>query len=217
MAETDTGTSRWGTLERWSATAFFTAGVLWLLDTVLLGIELFAGVSILGTPGAVNPVLYVSGVVAAIVGLLGLYPSLGRRTPRLARVSAGLVAVAGIGIFVLLAWFVTVTLLNQPDPPFILLLLAILLVVLGFILFGIASLRTSIPSRTVGLLILGIPTALFVLVLAYVVSGGDPPEWTSPVIGIVMSALLLAIGYRLGTEPEQTRYAKPAPSEARHD
>lgn len=114
----------------------------------------------MGTPGAVNPFLYISGVVAAIVGLLGLYPSLGRRTPRLARISAGLAVLAGIAISVLLVGFVTVTLLNQPDPPGALLILSILVAVLGFILFGIASVRTGVPSRTVGLLVLAIPATL---------------------------------------------------------
>jgi hypothetical protein len=215
MAETTT-TTRWGTLERWSATAFLTAGVLWLLDTVLLGIELFAGVSILGTPGAVNPVLYISGLVAGIVGLLGLYPGLAGRTPRLARVSAGLVALAGVGISVLLVWFITVTLLNQPDPPGVLLILSILVAALGIIMLGIASVRTGVPSRAVGLLVLAIPATLVGgLLLVYVGYGGDSPDWTSPAIGIVMAVLLLAIGYRLRTEPVSADSAEPAPSEVR--
>lgn len=214
MTETTTST-RWDTLERWSATVFLAAGVLWLLDTVLLAIELFADVSILGTPGPVNPVLYISGVVAAIVGLLGVFPSLDEQTPRLARISAGLVAVAGIALVVLLAWFVTVTLLNQSDPPGALLILSLLVAVMGFLLFGIASVRTGVPSRTVGLFMLAIPaTLLGGLLLVYVGYGGNSPDWTSPVIGILMSVFLLAIGYRLRTEPAGTRRAEPTPPEA---
>jgi hypothetical protein len=177
MDETTTGTKRWDSFERWSATAFLTAGVLWLLDTVLLGIELFAGVSILGTPGPLNPVLYVSGVVAAIVGLLGLYPGLSGRMPRLARISAGLVVVAGAATVVLLVWFVTVTLLNRPDPPGVLLILSILVAALGLLLFGIAGVRTGVPSRAVGLLVLAIPVTLVGgLLLVYVGYGGDSPD-----------------------------------------
>lgn len=205
-------TQRWKSLEERRAMAFLVAGVLWLADTVLLGIELFTGVSILGTPGTVNPILYMSGLVAAIVGLLGFYPELAGRTPRLARISAVLVAVAGVAISVLLVWLVTVTLLGQPDPPGVLLILSLLVVVLGFILFGIASVQTGVPSRTVGFLVLAIPTTLFAgLVLGYVLYSGDSPDWTSPAIGVVMSLLLLAIGVLLRSEGVPTDRAEPAP------
>lgn len=62
------------------------------------------------------------------------------------RVSAGLAAIAGAFISVLLVWFVT--LLIQPDPPGALLILSVLVAPLGFILFGIASIRTGVPSCT---------------------------------------------------------------------
>lgn len=205
-------TRRGGSLEQWSPTVFLVAGVLWLVDTVLLSIEHFAGVSILGTPGAVNPVLYVSGLVAAIIGLLGFYPRLADRTPRLARISAGLVAVAGAAISIQLVWFVIATLLNQPDPPGGPLMLSILVAALGFILFGIATLRTGVPSRAVGLLLLAVPAALLGgFLLVFVIYGGNSPDWTSPAIGIVMSVLLLVIGYLSRTEPEPTDRTEPTP------
>lgn len=208
---------QWRLLETWSPAAFLVAGVLWLVDTVLLSIELFTGVSILGTPGAVNAVLYISGLVTAIVGLLGFYPGLAGRTPRLARVGAGIVGIAGIAISVFLAWFVAVTLLNKPDPPGAPFILSLLVATLGILLLGIASIRAGIPSRTVGLLVLAIPaTLLGGILLVYVVYGGSSPDWTSPVIGIFMSVLLLAIGYRLRIEPEPTDREEPAPTEARH-
>lgn len=202
----------WNVLEHWRATAFLVAGLLWLADTTLLGLELFTGISILGTPGAVNPVLFISGTVAAIVGMLGLYPKLADRTPRLARTSAALVAVAGIAIFVTLVWFITVTLLNRPDPPGALLILSILVAALGFILFGIAAIRTDVPSRTVGVLVLGLPATIVGSVfLVFVVYGGDSPDWTSPVTGILMSVLLLAIGYNLRTDSTSVEGTKPSP------
>jgi hypothetical protein len=201
----------WDSLETRRATAFLIAGGLWLADTILLSIELFAGISILGTPGAVNPVLFISGTVAAIVGMLGLYPELADWTPRLARVSAGLVAVAGVAIGVILVWFVTVTLLNRPDPPGALLILSLLVAALGFILFGIAAVRTDVPSRTDGVLVLGLPaTIVGGVFLAFVVYGGDSPDWTSPAIGLAMSALLLSIGVRLRTADTSTGRSKPA-------
>lgn len=202
----------WDSFENRRASAFLIAGLLWLADTILLSTELFTGISILGTPGAVNPVLFISGTVAAIVGMLGLYLELADRTPRLARVSAGIVTIAGIAIVVILVWFITVTLLNRPDPPGAVLILSLLVAALGFILFGTAAIRTDVPSRLVGVLVLGIPaTIVGGVFLAFVVYRGDSPDWTSPLIGIVMSAILLAIGVRLRADDISTDRSKPAP------
>jgi len=198
--------SLWASLETRSSTAFLVGGLLWLLDTTLLGIELFAGVSILGTPGPLNPMLYISGTIAACVGLLGFYPELVNRVPRTARASGGVVATAGAAISLLLLWFISVTILNQPDPPFALLVLGILGVALGFVLFGIAGVRTGVPSRTVGSLLLAVvATIIGWIALGFVVYGGAPPEWTSPAVGVLMSLLLLAIGYTLHTSRSTVR------------
>lgn len=199
---TTPGRSPWASLETWSATAFLVGGLLWLFDTTLLGIELFAGVSILGTPGPLNPVLYLSGTVAAIVGLLGFYPKLADRMPRLARVGGGIIALVGVAIPLLLMWFIAANILNQPDPPFALLILTILGVALGFVLFGIAGVRTGVPSRTVGFLLLTVvATIIGWIALGIVVYGGSPPAWTSPAVGVVMSGLLMTIGSILRSSP----------------
>lgn len=193
------------TVEQWSSTAFLIAGFLWLLDTVLLGVELVTAISILGTPGAINGVLYISGTVIAIVGLLGLFPRLAGHTPRLARISATLVAVASVAITSFLIWFIIDTPLKLHSPPEVLFLLGILVATLGFLLFGIASVKTEVPSRTVGYLVLGIPaTLLGGILLVYVGYGGNSPDWTSPAIGVLMAAFLLAIGYGLRTQPGPT-------------
>lgn len=205
----------WASLETWSTTAFLVGGLLWLLDTTLLGIELFAGVSILGTPGPLNPILYLTGTVAACVGLLGFYPELANHAPRTARVASGIVAIAGATISVSLFWFVSVTILNQPDPPFALLVLSILGVALGFVLFGVAGVRTGVPSRTVGSLLLAVVAAIVGwIALGLVVYGGSPPAWTSPAVGAVMSLLLLVIGYTLRTGPTTTPAGEPASDSA---
>lgn len=190
--------SLWASLETGRSTAFLVGGLMWVLDTTLLGIELFAGVSILGTPGPLNPMLYISGTVAACVGLLGFYPELADRMPRTARASGAVVAGAGGLLSLSLLWFIAVTLLNRPDPPFALLVLGILGVALGFVLFGFAGIRTGVPSRTVGILLLSVvATIIGWLALGFIVYGGAPPAWTSPAVGTVMSLLLLGTGYTL--------------------
>lgn len=203
----------WDTLENKRATAFLVAGLLWLVDTILLGLELFAGVSVLGTRGPVNPLLYMSGLLAAIVGLLGLYPELASRSPRLARVGAGVIAVAGIVIPILLAWLVVGALLNQPGPAAPLGILFFVVVALGFILFGISSIWTGVPSRVAGLLLLAIPTAIFVWITAgFVVYGGAVPVWMAPTIAAVITVILLAIGTHLRTEDVPTDRSEQAPT-----
>lgn len=198
----------WGMLEEWSPMAFLVGGLLWLADTTLLSIELISGISILGTPGPVNPLLYISGLVVAIVGLLGFFPSLARRAPRLVRISATILGFAGVVITTVLVWFVVVTLLNQPDPPGALLFQGIFVAAVGFILFGIISIRSGIPSRTVGLLVLAIPATLIgSIILVFGIYGGDSPDWTSPATGVVISVFLLAIWYLLQSDswPMDTR------------
>lgn len=209
MSTTITG--RWGSLEQLSSTAFLIAGLLWLLDTVLLGIELFTGISILGTPGTINGLLYISGTVIAIVGLLGLFPELTGRTPWLAHVSAGLLVLAGVAITIFLTWFAIVSSFNLHSPPDVFFLASMVVATLGFLLFGIAIVRTAVPSRTIGLLVLGIPATIFGgILLVYVGYGGDSPNWTSPAIGILMATFLLAIGYTLRTQPGPTNRTQPA-------
>jgi hypothetical protein len=206
----------WNSLENGRATAFLVAGLLWLADTTLLGLELFAGLSVLGTRGPVNAILYITGLVAAIVGLLGLYPGLVRRTRRLALVSLGIIAVAGIVVPVFLVWFVASSFSNLPGPVAPLGIVMFVVVALGFVLFGIASVRTRVPSRAVGMLVLAIPTAIVGwLTVGLVVYGGDVPAWMSPAIGAVMTCLLLAIGASLRIEDaptDSTRAALGSPS-----
>lgn len=193
-------TSHWKSLEQASWAAFLLAGVLWLCNTVFLGFTLVVGFPIL-PPGLVHPLLTVSGLLAAMVGLLGFYPGVAGQTPRLARVSAGLIAVAGVGMSIELVWFVTAELLNQPDPFVGIGILSFYAAVLFFILFGIVSARTGVPPRTVSLLVLAIPaTILASFFLVPGVYGGRSPDWASLAIGTVMSVLGLAIGYLLATD-----------------
>lgn len=202
----------WDLLENRRATAFLIAGLLWLVDTTLLFLDTFADVSVLGTRGPVNPVLYVSGLVVAMVGLLGFYPGLVNRTRRLARLSAGVIAVAGIAWPILLAWVVVATLLNLPGPPVFSGIMMFVVLALGFILFGIASVRTGVPSRVAGILVLAIPTAIVGwITLGFAVYGGDVPPWMAPTIAGVVTVLLLAIGVRLHTEDIPTDRTKPSP------
>lgn len=95
------------------------------------------------------------GHLVAFVALLGLYPQLVSRSPKLTRAGAGL---AGLGM---VGWVAvgTMTLsesLGVTSPAWLgaLAPLAIFGVLLGYLAFGVAGLRTDILTRTTALVIL---------------------------------------------------------------
>lgn len=191
----------WDSLEQWSETLFLVSGGLFLINAVHEVIGRYTGYL---EVEFLNAVIYLSALVISLVGLLGFYRQLSERTPRLARASAGVAVVAGTGLIVLLVWASITAVLNQPMPPGILLIVALAGMVLGFLLFTVASLRTHIPSRTVSRLLLGFVLA-WVVALAggFVAFGLDAPDWFAPSLNVVSSVFLLTIGYalRTGTGP----------------
>lgn len=155
-------TGVWNTLRARSAAAFMAAGGFWLADTVYLALELSVG---LGTPEPVA--IKLAAVLAAVVGVLGLYPGLADQVPRLARAGLVLVAVPGAVWAVLLAWGIgaEVSTAIQP-PPIALVTLIFLPICIGVLLYGSAGLYTGVPSRAVGFLLLAHVAILFAAVPA---------------------------------------------------
>lgn len=193
------------TLERWSPTAFLVAGVLLVAFAASVGLEVFMGVS--------GPQAFVSipGFLAALIGLLGLYPKLAEQSPRLARASVVVVALALVGFFVNFTWVVALTAMNGIDagtPPEPVILLTVLLTILGFILFGVTGLRANTLSRTGGLLLLA-PPAVFAVMVAGAIAGYTP-GWSTFAIAAMQAVAHLAIGLVLRNADMPTDRAKPA-------
>ena len=90
--------SHWKSLEHWSPTLFLAAGVLFVGHAAVRGIEAFTTV-----PTPVD-VFGPSGYVAAILAILGLYPPLAARTPRIARVAAGIAALTAPAWALISGW-----------------------------------------------------------------------------------------------------------------
>lgn len=215
MAETTTGTTRWRSLERLSPTLFLIAGGLFFLNTVHEGIARYTA---LFEVGFLNAVVYQSALVGMLIGLLGLYPQLVDQTPRLARLSAVVAAVAGVSTVVLLFWASITQLLNQPLPPGALLIATVALIVLGVLLFCLASLRTMVPSRPVSLLLLVfVATWIGGIGAVFVVYGGDAPDWAPVFINGTSFVILLAIGYLLRAKPTPPDRTETASTEVQHD
>lgn len=215
MANTDTVPLEW--LEANNSTAFFVAGIVVFIDAAVHGVDAFMGIP---TPPELRGALFAFAFSVIGLGLLGFYPGLVDRAPRLARISATLGAAAGIGFFVQFLWFTGALLLTAiPMPtgsvsPAILIykLLIGIAMLLGFILFGIGCSRADVPSRNVGLLVLLTPIVAAVVVVIVSTVGSDLPRLGGGVINLgVFSGALLAIGYRIQIESKSPDSAVSMP------
>lgn len=113
----------------------------------------------------------VVGMVLGFVALLGLYPKLTDRTPKLASAGAVLAVLGTVGWVVIGALAIAEEL--GAEPPVWLGAFGILIiggVVLGYLVFSVASLRTNVVSRTTGLVLLA-PALVMVMNVAIGASG----------------------------------------------
>lgn len=134
-------------------------------------------------------------LVPALSGLLGLYPRLSERAPRAAKASAWVATLALTLVVVNLAWSVAVGFsVAASMPPDSVGLLTLVLVLVGFVSFGLATLRTDIHERTTGVLLLGYAP---ILMGAFVTD-----NWVSAGLGVVIATVLFGIGYT--TAPTRT-------------
>jgi ABC-type multidrug transport system permease subunit len=171
----------------------------------LLGVQAFSN---LPTP---PDVLGPAGHLAALVGLLGMYPLLAARTPTAARTAGVVVAVA------LASWAVlTVTRLLAvagvaapasdvlPAPLFMLLFAS---TILAYALFGGATVRAEVGSPTVGLLVLAPGALLAVVLVASAITGAS--ALAGFVVGSGLALSILALGYTLRARDRVTDHGAP--------
>lgn len=184
--------NRWRGLEQWSAPAFLGAGVLWLGDASLLGLEYLQ----IYTHGPLNGVLISGAMLATVIGLLGFVPKFSHKLPKLAAVNAliGVVAVISMGATVV--WSFGALLLGGiSTPPGI----TAVPTLVAFGWFGVVGLWTDIPSRVVGLLLVALDApwvGIFVLMLLGAPAWIAPPsQWSLAVLIGTFAVLSIAIGY----------------------
>lgn len=192
----DSATQRCRLLERWSPILFLGGGGLIVGHAVVRYVEAFTALT--APPDVFAPV----GYLVALIGLYGLYPGLVERTPRLARAAvvlgmvplAGWTAMTGQGVAAavgLLPPDATVV----PGPLFV---VHVVSVVLTYVLFGVASLRAGIHSRSLGLLLLAPPTLLLGMIVAATAVGNSAVG--AMVVGGAQAAVHLSIGVILRGE-----------------
>ncbi len=185
-----------GSLERWTTGAFVAAGLLWLGDAALLGSEVMG----LYTHGLLNGVFIISALLATMVGLLGLYPRLSDRMPRLALGSGAVAAIAAVGLVVTFVWYLAaMALAGVATPPG----LALVPPLVALAVFGVAITYSDAPSRAIGVLVLGY--------LAALVAAVGATEWLQFALATLLGGVGLVIGYVHHTGADPLDSPNPTP------
>ena len=188
------GTPSWRLLERKSPTLFLIAGVFLVVYATFNGLWAFTNM----VPEQHGLEI---GYVLGFLGLIGLYPSLSDRSPWLAR-AGSIAAICGIISlsFISASDWAQLTGITAGDLPGFGFLRVFPLVgfILGYLSFGIASLRSDTRSRLVGLVLL-VPGIIVVLMLAHI-AAGYASDLTAFVISAGEAMAHLAIGAALRTE-----------------
>lgn len=124
-----------------------------------------------------------------------VYPVVSDDVRRLALARAVVGTVAGIAAIALLVVVTTNALLAGLQFPFFpIYLVTLLTTILGFILVGVGSIWTRIPSRNVGLLVLGPPTVNITMIVTAPI---NPPQWSTFLFSAMWCGAVLAIGVAL--------------------
>ena len=190
------------TLERRSATVFLVAGGLLAVFAVNTGLRTFVGQSSPLVQSLVAPV----GFLVGVLGLLGLYPAVANRTPTSARAAGVLAGVTAAYWIVIVAGslgdIVGVLPASEELFPLVFFFGVYVAMLLTYAVFGIVALRAGVPSRTVGLLVLG-PAAMFLLLMT-----GVAPNF---LIDAGHALFHFGIGIALRAESVPTERAGPAP------
>ncbi len=191
---------QWESLERRSPTLFLAAGALLVGYAALTGLVAATGVA--ETP--VENVLGPAGLGLGLLGLLGLYPGLVDRSPRLARVGAACAGLGAASFAVITAQGVAVLAgVEPPGLPGVLLLLIAVGMIPGYLSIGVATRRVAGGGRPVGLLLL-IPGVVFAAMLsqpfvygALGILSEATMAWSNFGISSAQAVAHLAIGYAL--------------------
>ena len=190
----------WESLVKWTATAFILAGLFRLVN---MGIyqsgQLFESFS---APELALDVSILLAFELAFVGLLGLYPRLREKHPRLALVGVLLAVVSGVSFMIITP---AEYILGGQEPPAYLIPFQIayfLGIPLSFLVFGGLSVRARSPPLSVGvLLILGGTSWLLFL---------TGSQTLIDVGAYIFATIMMAIGYLLRAEQPESESAGPS-------
>lgn len=141
------------------------------------------------------------GWTAGFIGLLGFYPTLAHRrrwVSKAGAIAAGIGAVTMAGMAVAALAYYTGLLAGTLEDVAMYFLPGVFIgIIIGFGVFGVASLATTVYARSIGLLFLLLPVT-FLFNLGTGIAGFNPLPKILGVV-IVLTLTMLAIGYLLRT------------------
>lgn len=193
---------------------FLVAGALFVWYT---GLKMTRLVTEIPVPDIVSVISGHLGLLALALAFLGFYPQVRSRTPWLARVGVVSSMLSGVCSVILLVAVLHLTLSMGGYPAIpedtaqgflspviggILLLFSLLTILLGSLLFGVASLRSNAVSDQIGYLLL-VPSLMWFLLFVMHAVGVN-----GTLIGVIVyppiAAAVLTCGVRLRTENAST-------------
>jgi hypothetical protein len=185
------------------ATLFLVAGGMFIVFAALHGVEAFMGRS------APKDIFGPAGFAFAFLGMLGMSSSLSETQSRLSRFGALIVVIGLAASAITSVWYVGLW-VNPALPDYVsaLALGMVLGQFLGYTSFGIASWRADVYPRTVGLLLVAVPSVLAVMIAT--VATGYATSGSAAVLGSVQAILHLAIGASLRTDGEPADRGEPS-------
>lgn len=209
-------TVTWQSLEKWGPTAFIVGGLAWGVLIALAATNMVTAVTV---PSGLIPVFLIGGLLAAYIGLLGFYPQVSDTAPRLSLTGVVATAVA-IAILAFAVAYTVATSSFTQGPPFPVFPLLVLSTFIGFLLLGTASLRTSTPTRRIGILLIVPAVAWLGDILFVVITSAlevdavvGIPLVVIPMLGIVVASVaMLGAGYLLRAHPDSTGRRRGEPS-----
>jgi len=201
-----------GTLERRSSALLLAGGALAVVYALLFAAEAIQGIM---RPGIPQGIASGPAYALAFVGLLGLYPAVVDEGRWLARIGAVCAALGAFGFGAVFAVDVAklAGVVPTPEPAWLglLNLPTIIGLIPGFLLFGVASLRSEAHPRPVGYFLL-VPavafSANFVALLA--VGGGELSPWVFFVVTLGEAFGILGAGYLLRHDARVADRAAPS-------
>lgn len=204
-------TDRLESLEQYTTSLFLIAGVLFAGVALYKGMDAFTGWSV---PMEIDTVVGGLALIAPAVGQVGLYSRVRDAAPRLSIAGIGFAILAAAVVLVVMVWFFVTTLQMGRFPVWdeapvwtaVALIIVFLTLSLGFILLGVAGLRTTALSRQVSLLLF-IPAVLWLGLLGNVALSVIPEM--DFYVYVVDTVTALAIAYLLRADPEPMDRAEP--------
>ncbi|MFB6361284.1 MAG: hypothetical protein ABEH59_08180 [Halobacteriales archaeon] len=202
--------TRLQSLEKRSSTLFLVAAGLMVVHTVIHALIAFTNFTY---PLHHEMPFGVVGHMLAFIALLGLYPQFVTRSPKLTRAGAGFAVLGTVGWFVIGMMTLSENLgVSLPAWLGVFAPLTILTVILGYLAFGIAGLRTDIVTRTTALVVLT-PVLVMIYNMAVALTTGGTQEGQVIVAG-GFALTHLAIGAALRSDEFPTTGPGPTASPA---